>query len=72
LFDDQELAVEGRHVPDPEILQFSHVARPLADLAPQRRHPETGQTLLEIADSLPSTGLVRRPDLVLWPLSSNS
>jgi 2-amino-4-hydroxy-6-hydroxymethyldihydropteridine diphosphokinase len=70
LFNDQVLEVKDRHIPDPEILQFSHIAQPLADLAPQQRHPQTGQTLLQIAQSLPSSGLVRRPDLVLWPLPS--
>jgi dihydroneopterin aldolase/2-amino-4-hydroxy-6-hydroxymethyldihydropteridine diphosphokinase len=65
LFDDERLVVGGRHVPDPEILRFSHVARPLADLAPHYRHPETGQTLLEIAESLGDAGLRRRPDLNL-------
>jgi dihydroneopterin aldolase/2-amino-4-hydroxy-6-hydroxymethyldihydropteridine diphosphokinase len=65
LFGDQVLEVGGRHIPDPEILEFPHIARPLADLAPQQRHPETGQTLLEIAESLPSAGLMRRPDVIL-------
>lgn len=68
LFGDEVLEVENRHIPDPEILQFAHIARPLADLAPHQRHPETGQTLLEIAEGLSPSGLVRRADLVLWPL----
>jgi 2-amino-4-hydroxy-6-hydroxymethyldihydropteridine diphosphokinase len=68
LFNDQVLEVTSRHIPDPEILQFAHIARPLADLAPQLRHPETGQILLEIAQGLPTGGLVRRPNLVLWPV----
>lgn len=67
LFGGRVWEVQNRHIPDPEILQFAHIAQPLADLAPQQCHPETGQTLLEIAQSLPSSGMVRRPDLVLWP-----
>jgi len=66
LFDDQVLDLGQRHIPDPDILNYPHIAVPLADLAPQRRHPETGQTLLEIAQGLPASGLVRRPDVVLW------
>ncbi|HSR30278.1 MAG TPA: 2-amino-4-hydroxy-6-hydroxymethyldihydropteridine diphosphokinase [Anaerolineae bacterium] len=69
LFNEQIMEVGHRHIPDPEILQFPHIARPLADLAPEVRHPETGQTLEEIARSLASEGLVHRSDLTLWPES---
>ena len=69
LFNDQALEVGSRRIPDPDILRHPHIARPLADLAPQLRHPETGQTLQEIAGGL--TGdLKRRPDVVLWPHES--
>jgi len=66
LFDAQVLEVGQWHIPDPNILRYPHIARPLADLAPQQRHPETGQTLQEIAQGLP-TGDLRRTDIVLWP-----
>ena len=36
-------------VPDPDILRFAHLAVPLADLAPDYVHPETGTTLAQIA-----------------------
>jgi 2-amino-4-hydroxy-6-hydroxymethyldihydropteridine diphosphokinase len=52
---------------DPDILKYAHVAVPLADIAPQRRHPATGQTLQEIAQALSAGGLVSRPEVVLWP-----
>ena len=64
---DQDLDAGSLHVCDPDILRYAHIAVPLADIAPQRRHPATGQTLQEIAQSLPASGLVRRPDVVLWP-----
>jgi dihydroneopterin aldolase/2-amino-4-hydroxy-6-hydroxymethyldihydropteridine diphosphokinase len=67
LFDDQVMDVGQRHIPDPDLVKYSHIARPLADLAPYQRHPETGQTLQEIAQALPAGGLVRRPEIVLWP-----
>jgi 2-amino-4-hydroxy-6-hydroxymethyldihydropteridine diphosphokinase len=67
LFDDQVLDLGPRHVPDPDILRYPHIAVPLADLAPTRRHPEDGRTFQEIAQSLPDSGLVLRPDVVLWP-----
>lgn len=39
-------------LPDPDILRHAHVALPLADLAPEFRHPITGQTLHAIAAAL--------------------
>jgi 7,8-dihydro-6-hydroxymethylpterin-pyrophosphokinase len=38
----------GRHIPDPDVLRYPHLAVPLADIAPDWRHPETGQTLADI------------------------
>jgi len=66
LFGDQVLDVGPRHIPDPDIATYAHIAVPLADLAPRQRHPETGQTLQEIAQGLPAGGLVRRLDVVPW------
>ena len=71
LFGDQVLDLGQRHIPDPDILKYPHVAVPLADLAPRRLHPETGQTLREIAQRLPVSGLARRPDVDLWPKTSS-
>jgi dihydroneopterin aldolase/2-amino-4-hydroxy-6-hydroxymethyldihydropteridine diphosphokinase len=67
LFGDQVWQVRGRHIPDPDLLRFPHIAYPVADVAPHMRYPETGQTLQEIAHSLPPAGIVRRLDLQLWP-----
>ena len=72
LFNDEILTMGARHIPDPDILRFAHVAVPLADLAPELRHPETGQALGQIARNLPAMGLVRRADIVLWPESRGS
>jgi 2-amino-4-hydroxy-6-hydroxymethyldihydropteridine diphosphokinase len=55
-----------RHIPDPDILKYAYLARPLADLDPEQRHPETHQTLQEIAGQLPDDGLRRRPDIILF------
>ncbi|MCL4298432.1 MAG: GTP cyclohydrolase I FolE [Anaerolineae bacterium] len=41
-----------RHIPDPAIYHDPHVALPLADLAPDWVHPESGETLAEIAHQL--------------------
>jgi GTP cyclohydrolase I len=67
LYNDEVLEFGQRRIPDPELVRFSHIARPLADLAPRYRHPQTGETLEEIARRLPEVGMVRRPDLELEP-----
>lgn len=66
LFGDQVLDLGPRHIPDPDVLRYPHIAVPLADLAPTMRHPEDGRTLREIAQSLPVGELTPRPDVVLW------
>jgi 2-amino-4-hydroxy-6-hydroxymethyldihydropteridine diphosphokinase len=67
LFDNMVLDLGHRHIPDPDLLKYAHIALPLADIAPQQRHPETGQTLLEIAQQLTASGMIFRPDINLWP-----
>lgn len=62
---DSEAGSSASH--DPDILRCAHVAVPLADIAPERHHPVTGQTLQEIARALSANGLISRPDVVLWP-----
>ena len=49
LFNDQIFELDNHHIPDPELLERPFVAIPLAELAPNYRHPETGQTLRDIA-----------------------
>lgn len=39
-------------VPDPDILRFIHLARPLSDLAPDYVYPGTDDTLASIAEKL--------------------
>lgn len=48
-YGDRVLEVAGRMIPDPDVLRFAHVAVPLADIAGDWIHPQTGQTLAEIA-----------------------
>lgn len=70
LFGDAVFDLGKRHIPDPEILLYPHIAVPLADIAPDYRHPETGDTLAEIAQRVIATSnqlLVRRDDLRLTP-----
>jgi 2-amino-4-hydroxy-6-hydroxymethyldihydropteridine diphosphokinase len=68
LYADAILDLGKRHIPDPEIVRFPHIAVPLADLAPNYRHPETGETLAQIAARVTAVAgqpLLRRDDISL-------
>jgi 2-amino-4-hydroxy-6-hydroxymethyldihydropteridine diphosphokinase len=68
LYDDAILVMGKRRIPDPEIVCYPHIALPLADLAPDYRHPETGETLAQIAARVSATAsqpLLRRGDISL-------
>ncbi|MDE0608906.1 MAG: 2-amino-4-hydroxy-6-hydroxymethyldihydropteridine diphosphokinase [Anaerolineaceae bacterium] len=52
-----EFGEPPRQVPDPDILRYTHVARPLAALDPDYRHPLTGRPLREIAEALGTDGI---------------
>ena len=52
-----EFGEPPRQVPDPDILRYPHVARPLAVLDPDYRHPLTGLSLREIAEALGTEGI---------------
>jgi 2-amino-4-hydroxy-6-hydroxymethyldihydropteridine diphosphokinase len=41
-----------RHIPDKDLLRWLHVIVPVADLAPDQLHPETGEQLKSIAECL--------------------
>jgi 2-amino-4-hydroxy-6-hydroxymethyldihydropteridine diphosphokinase len=59
------------HIPDPDFLKFPHVAIPVAELAPDMLHPESGEPLSKIAARLVrqrQTSLNARPDLDLRAL----
>jgi 2-amino-4-hydroxy-6-hydroxymethyldihydropteridine diphosphokinase len=49
LFNHDVIRLGTRRIPDPEILERPFVAITLAEIAPDYVHPETGQTLREIA-----------------------
>ncbi|HLO26810.1 MAG TPA: 2-amino-4-hydroxy-6-hydroxymethyldihydropteridine diphosphokinase, partial [Geobacteraceae bacterium] len=67
LFDDDRLTLGRRRIPDPEVCERPFVAIPLAEIAPGYRHPETGETLAEIAARFDpaAAGMRLRKDVVL-------
>ncbi len=48
LFNQDIIDLGSRHIPDAEILERPFVAIPLAEIAPDYIHPETGQSLADI------------------------
>ena len=51
LFNHQIFEMNHHHIPSPDLLERPFVAIPLAAIAPNTRHPKTGQTLQDIAES---------------------
>ena len=47
LYDDRVIDEPGIRVPRSDVLEYSFVLRPLAELAPELSHPVTGRTMLE-------------------------
>ncbi|MGH8273069.1 MAG: 2-amino-4-hydroxy-6-hydroxymethyldihydropteridine diphosphokinase [Gammaproteobacteria bacterium] len=45
LFGEETIAADGIVLPRPDILEYAFVLRPLAEIAPNVRHPETGRSL---------------------------
>jgi len=69
LFDDEILDLdENHHIPDPDLATQIHVAIPVAELLPNKRHPETGQTFAAIAQDL---GAARVSENILLKKISN-
>jgi 2-amino-4-hydroxy-6-hydroxymethyldihydropteridine diphosphokinase len=54
-----------RHIPDPDLLKFAHIAVPVADMLPDMLHPETNEPMSLIAARL-MTSIPRDQGLPLW------
>ncbi len=48
LFNDDILHAQGIDIPREEIFKYAFVLKPLNDLAPKLKHPQTGQTIAQI------------------------
>lgn len=68
LYDDLVRHDELLDLPRADLCKYAFVARPMAELAPQLRHPETGQTMAEIwAAMAPTAAPMRRVELAPPP-----
>jgi 2-amino-4-hydroxy-6-hydroxymethyldihydropteridine diphosphokinase len=70
LYDDLVEDFSGRKLPDPDILTRSYVALPLAEISPDKIHPETGEPLQAIAGRLRNGVIRRREEIALLPAQS--
>jgi 2-amino-4-hydroxy-6-hydroxymethyldihydropteridine diphosphokinase len=64
LFNRDCLTIGKRRIPDPEIRTHPFVAIPLAEIAPDYVHPETGETLQQIAARFVGAAGMRRREAV--------
>lgn len=69
LYDDRVEEYSGKRLPHPDILRQAHAAMPLAEISPDKIHPETGESLRAIADRLQGATIRRREDIRLIPSS---
>lgn len=65
LYDDLILQAEELAIPDADLFTRDFLAIPMAELTPTYRHPQTDQTLQEIADSFAGSPLQARSDILL-------
>ncbi len=64
LYGSKLLEEAGLHIPDPDLLVRAYLAVSVAELAPDFRHPITGERLAAIASRLaPSARLTLHPDV---------
>jgi 2-amino-4-hydroxy-6-hydroxymethyldihydropteridine diphosphokinase len=70
LYDDRIGEFSGRRLPHPDILTRAYVALPLAEISPEKIHPETGEPLRAIAERLRDKSVRRKQDLSLLPQES--
>ncbi len=64
LYGDAIVDRPGLRVPRPEILEYAFVLRPLADLAPDLVHPESGETMAALWQRMAPAA----PRLTRYPL----
>lgn len=57
-YDDLVLEIPGLTIPHPRLHERAFVLLPLADMAPELRHPVEGATVVELLQRIDGTGIV--------------
>lgn len=52
VYDGQVFSVTGKRIPDPNLIKYAYIARPLAEMAPDFRHPANGKSIESILEQL--------------------
>jgi 2-amino-4-hydroxy-6-hydroxymethyldihydropteridine diphosphokinase len=52
LWDDRRVDVPGLRIPHPRLAERAFVLEPLAEIAPERRHPDSGLTVAALCDKI--------------------
>ncbi|MEY2413659.1 MAG: 2-amino-4-hydroxy-6-hydroxymethyldihydropteridine diphosphokinase [Acidobacteriaceae bacterium] len=60
LFGDAKIEVPGLSVPHPGLHKRRFVLQPLAEIAPEVRHPSLNRSIQELLDALPDGQIVRK------------
>jgi len=65
---DLDILMAGQRVLDEDIWRFAHWAVPMAEVMPNLKHPENGQTLAETAQQLANRTALRPVALTGWAM----
>lgn len=66
LYGDVIVTADNYHVPRDEILRYAFVLWPLAEVAPEQVHPETGKTFASLWAAFDKSGQPLRPIAFQW------
>ena len=66
LYGDAIISTEKYHVPRDEIPRYAFVLWPLAELAPEMRHPETGESFFAMWEKFDKRNQALRPIVFKW------
>jgi len=58
-FGDRIVVAPGLTIPHPRMVERAFVLRPLSDIAPDARHPVTGETVLKLLEKLGDLGGIK-------------